>query len=97
MRALNQQRCWVSFAPVDIFFLLNACHLSVPAFSFKLAGSRSFGGLGEKEKEWKGEFYFVQMADTQLGMFKKNETWEEEAANMRAFVQCVNVMEPRPR
>lgn len=37
------------------------------------------------------------MADSQLGMFKNNETWEEEAANMRAFVQCVNVMEPRPR
>ena len=42
---------------------------------FLRASGRCFRGLDERE--WTGPFVFVQMADTQLGMLKKDVSWDE--------------------
>lgn len=55
------------------------------------------------EREWAGDFSFIQAADTQFGMQesyveKKEEFgWEQEVAWSRTLVQHVNTMHPRPR
>ena len=55
------------------------------------------------EKEWTGEFSFIQAADTQFGMQessiekKENYGWKQEIAWSRQMVHEVNNMEPRPR
>lgn len=58
-------------------------------------------------KTWKSPFFFVQAADTQLGMMVNygdgtisdqypNITWEQEIELCRQSVQVLNAMRPRP-
>lgn len=47
------------------------------------------------EREWGGPFMFAQLADTQLGMFKQDETWAEEEALAQAAVQHINRLKPK--
>jgi predicted MPP superfamily phosphohydrolase len=57
----------------------------------------------ELEKEWKGPFTFIQMADPQFGLIEKfilkKEVphWEEEMALTTAAIKCINKMRPKPR
>jgi predicted MPP superfamily phosphohydrolase len=41
-------------------------------------------------------FYFVQMADCQFGMLKKDKSWVEEQESLLQALQKVNRMEPKP-
>ena len=58
---------------------------------------------GEEEQcTWQGPWSFVQLADTQLGLYKQApdgsaEQWEQEAANARRAVAFINGMAPRPK
>lgn len=55
------------------------------------------------EEEWRGNFTFVQAADTQFGMQesyiekKSPYGWEQEKQWSRQLVEQVNMMQPRPR
>jgi hypothetical protein len=56
-----------------------------------------------EEKEWSGEFSFIQGADTQFGMidsyiYKNVEpNWEREIALTTAAIQEINEMSPKPK
>ena len=61
----------------------------------KAAGGR-FPGLGDgPEKAWRGPFFFAQLADTQFGMFDKDEQWEQETALFTRAVEQINRLKPR--
>jgi serine/threonine-protein phosphatase CPPED1 len=66
----------------------------------ELPGSSS----SEVEREWGGDFTFVQGSDTQFGFMEDpgwggrgNMEWEEEKEQARRFVRCVNALSPAPR
>jgi hypothetical protein len=70
-------------------------------FALSAAG-RTYTGAGldqEEESAWNGAFMFVQMADTQFGMFSGNGTaatgWAEEAALAAKAVQHINRLKPK--
>lgn len=72
-------------------------------FNSSARGKRFLPFNRKQEREWKGEFTFVQAADTQFGMQesyiekKENFGWQQEIAWSRQLVNQVNNMEPRPR
>jgi 3',5'-cyclic AMP phosphodiesterase CpdA len=47
------------------------------------------------EREWAGPFMFAQLADTQFGMFKQDESWAEEEALAQAAVRHINRLKPK--
>jgi len=57
------------------------------------------------EREWRGDFCFVQAADTQLGFMSDptwgaegdGESWKEEIELAERLVRCCNALRPRPR
>jgi serine/threonine-protein phosphatase CPPED1 len=49
----------------------------------------------EREGRWNGPFFFLQLADTQFGMFNKNESWEQETALFTRAVEQINRLKPR--
>lgn len=55
------------------------------------------------QKEWEGPFYFLQAADTQLGLQERyvekleNPGWAKEVEWTRQMVRDVNQMTPRPK
>jgi hypothetical protein len=64
---------------------------------FRKAANRKFGGLDQQE--WRGEFFFVQMADTQLGFMDEESTggitWETELELLDKAVKKINIMKPK--
>ncbi|KAI4876484.1 hypothetical protein NFI96_000038 [Prochilodus magdalenae] len=74
---------------------------------FLRAQQRTYKGLTEdKEKTWKGPFYFIQAADPQLGLMKAwrvgdcdegGDEWSEEVQLTKQAVQAINTLQPRPR
>lgn len=61
---------------------------------FKKADGRRFSGLDEGE--WSGPWMFVQMADSQLGMWRRT-SWDEELACLELSVKMINQLRPRPK
>lgn len=60
----------------------------------------------EKEREWRGPFFFIQAADPQLGLMKAwregdcdggGDEWDEEVHLTRQVVEAINTMSPRPQ
>jgi len=49
-------------------------------------------GLNE---EWDGEYFFIQMADTQLGFMNENQSWEEEIELASQAVEHINRLKPK--
>jgi len=58
--------------------------------------------------KWQGDFFFVQAADTQLGLIANygdgsigdqypNVTWEREIELCRQSVKVLNAMKPKPK
>ena len=47
------------------------------------------------EREWQGPFMFAQLADTQFGMFRRDESWAEEQALAQAAVRHINRLKPK--
>lgn len=60
----------------------------------------------EKEREWKGPFYFIQGADPQFGLMKAwatgdcdngGDEWEQEILLAEQAVQAINKLNPKPK
>nr|XP_027796524.1 serine/threonine-protein phosphatase CPPED1 isoform X2 [Marmota flaviventris] len=60
----------------------------------------------EKEREWKGPFYFIQGADPQFGLMKawstgncdsSGDEWEQEIRLTEQAIQAINRLNPKPR
>nr|KAF6440239.1 calcineurin like phosphoesterase domain containing 1 [Rousettus aegyptiacus] len=60
----------------------------------------------EKEREWKGPFYFIQGTDPQFGLMKawsigdcdnSGDEWGQEVRLTEQAVQAVNKLNPKPR
>lgn len=49
----------------------------------------------EEEKVWRGPFFFMQLADTQYGMFTGDEGFEQETALVQRAVEHINRLRPR--
>ncbi|XP_056627834.1 serine/threonine-protein phosphatase CPPED1 isoform X1 [Triplophysa dalaica] len=74
---------------------------------FLRAKDRTYKGLTEDEqKEWNGPFYFIKVADPQLGLMKAwrigdsdsgGDEWDEEVQLTKQAVQAINKLKPRPR
>ncbi|KAL6060160.1 hypothetical protein STEG23_004049, partial [Scotinomys teguina] len=60
----------------------------------------------EKEREWKGPFYFIQGADPQFGLMKAWSTgdcdnggdeWGQEMRLTEQAVEAINKLNPKPK
>ncbi len=62
-----------------------------------LRGAREhrYPGLSDAEARWQGPFFFVQLADTQFGMFEGDAKWEKETALFEQAVREINRIKPR--
>ena len=57
---------------------------------FKQAANRTFRAFdSQQERTWQGPYFFLQLADTQYGMFTGNEGFEQEAVLLLTFAQGV--------
>jgi len=60
------------------------------------ARAHAFPGLdAQREGKWSGPFFFAQLADTQFGMFDKDERWDKETALFSRAVERINQLRPR--
>ena len=58
--------------------------------------NHTINGLGPAEEgAWRGSYYFVQLADPQLGMLHRDASWREELATLALAVEHVNRLKPR--
>ena len=58
--------------------------------------NHTIAGLGPAEEgAWRGSYYFVQLADPQLGMLHRDASWREELAMLALAVEHVNRLRPR--
>jgi len=63
---------------------------------FTQARSRTFQTFdSKKEQTWQGPYFFLQLADTQYGMFTGNKGFEKEAALSQRAVEHINRLRPR--
>lgn len=63
---------------------------------FRRAHDRVFDGFSAHgEGCWQGDFSFVVLADTQLGMLNSDQSWEEESKMMREAIMHINRLKPR--
>lgn len=72
-------------------------------FNSSARGKRFLPFNRKNEREWQGDFSFIQAADTQFGMqesyIEKKEDfgWEQEISWSRELVHQVNTLSPKPR
>ncbi|XP_012867228.1 PREDICTED: serine/threonine-protein phosphatase CPPED1 isoform X1 [Dipodomys ordii] len=74
---------------------------------FQRARGRTLDAFpAEKEKEWKGPFYFIQGADPQFGLMKAwatgdcdsgGDEWGQEIRLTQQAVQAINKLNPKPK
>ena len=58
--------------------------------------NHTIAGLGPAEEgAWRGSYFFVQLADPQLGMLHRDASWREELAMLALAVDHVNRLKPR--
>lgn len=63
---------------------------------FTQAADRTFKAFDRQhEQTWQHPFFFMQLADTQYGMFTKNKGFEQEAALAQQAVEHINRLRPR--
>ncbi|WP_145169002.1 metallophosphoesterase [Rubripirellula lacrimiformis] len=63
---------------------------------FAQAANRTFAAFDSPhEQTWQSPFFFMQLADTQYGMFTGNKGFEQEAALVQRTVQHINRLRPR--
>uniref|UniRef100_A0A7S0LGX2 Calcineurin-like phosphoesterase domain-containing protein n=1 Tax=Coccolithus braarudii TaxID=221442 RepID=A0A7S0LGX2_9EUKA len=63
---------------------------------FRQAHDNVFTGLGPSEESvWCGDYFFIQLADPQIGMLHMDKSWAEEAAMLGEAVRLVNKLKPR--
>lgn len=67
----------------------------MPGGRFRRAEGRGYEGMGRIEQGGpERPFFFVQMADTQLGLASKHGSWEDELELCRRAVEEVNRLRP---
>lgn len=67
-----------------------------PEPRFTQAQNREFPGLTQdQEGRWDGPYFFIQMADPQLGLFTGNKGFEKETELAELAVRHVNRLKPR--
>lgn len=90
--------------PVRKLFLPAAVALLAALAAHAQDGPRDMGrahdhvypGLDrEHEGQWKGPFFFIQLADTQFGMFNMDQSWERETELFSRTVEHINRLKPR--
>ena len=63
---------------------------------FTQAANRTFKAFDAKrERTWHSPYFFMQLADTQYGMFTGNEGFEQEARLAQRAVEHINRLRPR--
>ncbi|WP_442509268.1 metallophosphoesterase [Novipirellula sp. SH528] len=63
---------------------------------FKQAANRTFKAFDpQQEQTWQRPFFFMQLADTQYGMFTGNKGFEQEVALVQQAVEHINRLRPR--
>ncbi len=63
---------------------------------FSRATEREFSGLNRKsERQWQGPFFFIQLSDTQYGLFTRDQGFDREVELVRKAVEHVNRLKPR--
>lgn len=63
---------------------------------FQQAKDRTFKAFdSQQEQQWQGPYFFLQMADTQYGMFSGNKGFEKEAALAQQAVEHINRLRPK--
>lgn len=81
-----------------IFILITAAAYGggIDQARFQQAHDQGFNNLDRfKEGAWQGPFYFIQMADCQLGFFERNVSWEKENILLEKAVEQINKLNPR--
>jgi len=80
-----------------IFFLsLQICNADVIEEKFHNAEGHEYKGFShEEEGDWKEPFFFIQMADCQLGMIEKNVSWDKEIFLLECAVEHINRLKPK--
>jgi len=78
----------------------NVCTADEPLSSagdrFKQARDRTFQSFdAQAERNWQGNYFFLQLADTQYGMFSGNKGFEKEAVLSQQAVKHINRLRPR--
>ena len=57
----------------------------------------------ETNKQWKSPFFFIQAADTQLGLIERylenklDPKWDKEILLTRKAIEIANQMNPKPK
>lgn len=57
----------------------------------------------DTEAEWTGPFFFIQAADTQLGLIERylekreDPKWDQEVVLLKKAIACANRMQPKPK
>ena len=60
------------------------------------SANRTFNGFDpQQEQTWQRPFFFMQLADTQYGMFTGDKGFEQEAALVQQAVEHINRLRPR--
>jgi 3',5'-cyclic AMP phosphodiesterase CpdA len=63
---------------------------------FSRAADGEFDGLDRtSDREWREPFFFIQLADTQYGLFTRNQGFDKEVELVRQAVEHINRLEPR--
>ena len=63
---------------------------------FGQAANRTFRAFDEQQEQaWQDAFFFLQLADTQYGMFSGDKGFDQEAALTQKAVQHINRLRPR--
>lgn len=63
---------------------------------FTQASNRTFQAFDlPQERKWQQPFFFMQLADTQYGMFTGNKGFDQEAVLVRKAVEHINRLRPR--
>ncbi len=85
---------------VTVIFVPTVCTADDPAIAagdrFNQARDRTFQSFDvQAEQSWQGPYFFLQLADTQYGMFTGNTGFEKEAALVQQAVEHINRLRPR--
>jgi len=72
------------------------CFGQINEAKFQRAEGREFQGFTyQEEGEWQEAFFFIQMADCQLGMFEENLSWDKEIDLLEQAVDHINRLKPK--
>lgn len=78
------------------YLLIPSLIFASPSQGFQKAEKKAFPGLSyENEKNWKEPFFFIQMADCQLGFIEENRSWDEEIRLLEKAVDQINQLHPK--